>query len=169
MKAISIEQTPEEAKLAFEVHRHASIAEMRLSRAEVRARRVSGSSPVAIELSFKAKRLPSAVGALCVEVAFTMVGQAAGAPRNKTPGILVDCVYEVEYALEEGFEPSPIQIKAFKDGNAIFNAWPYFREFLQSSVQRMGLPPLVVPFLRLQPKKSTIALPAKRATNSIPG
>ena len=43
-------------------------------------------------------------------------------------------------------------MKAFQNGNAIFNLWPYFRECLQNNLQRMGLPPLTAPFLRLQLK-----------------
>jgi hypothetical protein len=34
----------------------------------------------------------------------------------------------------------------------IFNCWPYFREYLQSTVTRMNLLPLTVPLLRLLPK-----------------
>ena len=52
----------------------------------------------------------------------------------------------------EGFEIASEHVKAFKDGNAIFNAWPYFREYLRNNLQRMGMPPLTAPFLRLQPK-----------------
>jgi hypothetical protein len=47
---------------------------------------------------------------------------------------------------------TPERVKAFKDGNAIFIAWPYCRQYPQNSLQRMGLPPLAAPFLRLQPQ-----------------
>jgi hypothetical protein len=36
-------------------------------------------------------------------------------------------------------------LSAFAQGNGIYNAWPYWREFLQSSTVRMGLPPFIVP------------------------
>ena len=73
-------------------------------------------------------------------------------PAKKQTVVSLECTYAVDYQLREGFEPSPKQVKAFKDGNVIFNCWPYFREYLQNSVQRMGFPPLVAPFLRVQPK-----------------
>jgi hypothetical protein len=36
----------------------------------------------------------------------------------------------------------------FKVRNLIVNTWPYFREFAQSSTQRMGWPPYVAPVFR---------------------
>jgi len=37
----------------------------------------------------------------------------------------------------------------------IFDAWPYWREFVQSMSTRMGFPPLMVPLLEIVPKKSS--------------
>ena len=41
------------------------------------------------------------------------------------------------------------QLDAFGRTNGIFNAWPYWREFVQSSTTRMGLPALVVPSFKM--------------------
>ena len=38
--------------------------------------------------------------------------------------------------------------------NPISNAWPYWREFVQSMSTRMGFPALTVPLLEIVPKKS---------------
>ena len=38
--------------------------------------------------------------------------------------------------------------------NPIFNAWPYWREFVQSMSARMGFPALTVPLLQIVPEKS---------------
>jgi hypothetical protein len=38
--------------------------------------------------------------------------------------------------------------------NPIFNAWPYWREFVQSMSTRMGYPALTVPLLEIVPEKS---------------
>jgi len=51
--------------------------------------------------------------------------------------------------LEESFQPSRDAINAFARGNVIFNSWPYFREYVQSTVSRMDYPPPTIPFLRL--------------------
>jgi len=47
--------------------------------------------------------------------------------------------------------------KCFAEQNAIFNAWPYWREFIQSMTTRMQLPPLILPVHRFGTK-----LPEKR-------
>ena len=39
--------------------------------------------------------------------------------------------------------------------NPISNAWPYWREFVQSMSARMGFPALTVPLLEIVPKKAT--------------
>jgi len=42
-----------------------------------------------------------------------------------------------------------IQALAFARTNGIYNAWPYWREFVQNMIARMNLPPLVIPVFRL--------------------
>jgi hypothetical protein len=133
--------------------------------------------------NFKSKPLSAPPNVLRLEIAFRMAGieeQEQGgkdAPEKKPddkkpePVVLVECAYEVDYILREGFAITSEHVQAFKDGNVIFNAWPYFREYLQNTLQRMGLPPLTAPFLRLQPKPE----PRKRekhqreADPSLPG
>lgn len=61
----------------------------------------------------------------------------------------VHCTFELKYALPEGFSASSDELAAFAETNGVFNAWPYFREFLQSSMARMGLPPLYLPLFRV--------------------
>jgi hypothetical protein len=62
----------------------------------------------------------------------------------------------VSYQLRPGFAPTAEQINAFKDGNAIFNCWPYCRQYVQEMIQRMGYPPLTLPFLRVVTKQRGI-------------
>ena len=41
-------------------------------------------------------------------------------------------------------------LHAFSATNGVFNAWPYWREFVQNTTARMGLPtPVIVPVFRL--------------------
>ena len=39
------------------------------------------------------------------------------------------------------------QLDAFGKMNGIYNAWPYWREYIQSTTVRMGLPALTLPVL----------------------
>ena len=53
--------------------------------------------------------------------------------------------------------------------NPISNAWPYWREFVQSMSSRMGFPALTVPLLEIVPKKAATkeakSQPAKKAVH----
>lgn len=159
MKPITIEQTKEEMALAFEVHRNAVICAVRLRRSKMAGQTLEEApeGPIRVKFTVRSRSATAPKGTLRVEVDFRMAGeieaQAAERQTSKTQTVAsVDCTYVVDYQLREGFEASAKQIKAFKDGNVIFNCWPYFREYLQESVQRMGLPPLTAPFLRVQMK-----------------
>ena len=169
MNAIVIEQSADDARLAFEVHRNVDIHRLRLSRSRLDApiphapADEESSRSISVSFTYGSKALQAPPGALRLEVRFRMTGTveskdliAAGdAPpqaKKSDRAIFVECVWEVDYLLKGEFRISDEQTKAFKDGNAIFNAWPYFREYLQSSMERMGLPPLAAPFLRLEPR-----------------
>jgi len=66
-------------------------------------------------------------------------------------------------------------IKEFGNLNGVFNAWPYWREFVQNTIARMNLPPLTIPVFRIfAPSKTkkakkkvaatTKSLPKKKTT-----
>ncbi len=61
------------------------------------------------------------------------------------------CTYYVLKPIEEF---NPTDIKHFAKINPIYNAWAYWREFVQNMTTRMGFPPLTIPLLKIIPKKS---------------
>lgn len=63
--------------------------------------------------------------------------------------------YELTYELPEDSDVPDDALDAFAETNGVFNAWPYFREFAQSSAARMGLPPVLVPLFRLSPPETS--------------
>jgi hypothetical protein len=182
MNAIVIEQNLDELKLASEVNQNAAINRIRLARGKVASQAMDEGpeAPIEVMFNFKSKPLTAPSNVLRLEIAFRMAGteereeatknkpEKKSADKKPEPVIQVECAYEVDYALRKDFSITPEHVKAFKDGNAIFNTWPYFREYLQNNLQRMGLPPLTAPFLRLQPKprphkREKHELEAKRA------
>jgi hypothetical protein len=76
------------------------------------------------------------------------------------PDVHVVAAYELSYSLSEGEELSDRDLQHFAVFNARFNAWPYWRELAQTATQRMRIPPLVIPVLRVP------AIPATQATPS---
>ncbi len=139
MNAIVIQQNEAESALAFEVHRNAAIRSVRVVRARIHGSLDNDSTePVSIAFNFKAKGEEPASDLLRLEVAFRMTGSQANLAETAKTAILVECAFEVAYDVRPGFTITPEHVRAFKDGNAVFNVWPYYREFLQSSLQRMG-------------------------------
>jgi hypothetical protein len=51
--------------------------------------------------------------------------------------------FEMTYQVSPDFDDT--HIFAFAQINALFNAWPYFREIFDSTIVRMGLPPIALP------------------------
>lgn len=78
--------------------------------------------------------------------------------KDPKPDVQVKATFRLCYALPQGLDPTQQEITAFSKTNAMLNSWPYWREFVQNTVTRMNLPPLVLPLFRLVPvgkKKST--------------
>jgi hypothetical protein len=76
--------------------------------------------------------------------------------KRETTGdteIQVDASFELRYSypLDTQPVPTPDELQAFADTNALMNCWPYWRELVQSTVTRMNLPPITVPLLRYVP------------------
>jgi hypothetical protein len=66
------------------------------------------------------------------------------------PPFLVKARFALSYTLPEGFQATKEEIAAFARVNAVFNAWPYFREYVQSTAARMMLPTVTLPLYRLR-------------------
>ena len=82
------------------------------------------------------------------------------------PLVLVEGTYELIYAVPSGIEADQRTLTAFAAVNAVFHAWPYWREFVQSSLQRMSMPPIVLPVFRLANLQA--AGPGQRAIGKTP-
>jgi len=155
MNNFTIFQTVEETQLAIAVHQNAQISNVRLTRAKVTTERpeIAIKDLVSVSMGVKAKQVDCAAGQLLVEVSFRLAGsRKADQSKNKTV-FCVECTFEVIYQLRPEYTPTADQAKAFKDGNAIFNCWPYCRQYVQEMIQRIGYPPLILPFLRVQTRQ----------------
>jgi preprotein translocase subunit SecB len=155
MNTFTISQTKEETQLAIAVHQNSQINDVRLARAKVTADHPKNAlkNPISVSMGVKAKQVESSDEQLLVEVNFRLAGSKKGNESKGKTVVCVECTFEVSYQLRPGFAPTAEQIKAFKDGNAIFNCWPYCRQYVQEMIQRMGYPSLVLPFLRVQTKQ----------------
>lgn len=65
------------------------------------------------------------------------------------PDVEVWARFELSYSGLDPEQYSDKDLEHFAAFNSVFNAWPYWRELAQTTSQRMGLSPLVIPVFRL--------------------
>ena len=90
-------------------------------------------------------------GQLVVEVSFEYSAWDSSEPPERL--FQVNCTFEVTYQLNENYDPAPEEIASFSRGTAVFNCWPYAREFLQDISSRIGHRAPTLPLLRIVPKR----------------
>ena len=95
--------------------------------------------------------IDSVKNTLVVTVMFSL--QAHHKDTPKVDFLSLDTVFRLVYTLESVKGISQEQVDAFGQANGVFNAWPYWREYVQSTTVRMGLPPLVLPVFRISSRK----------------
>ena len=73
---------------------------------------------------------------------------------NPDPAVSVIASFLLVYELTDIDGLTEQHFSEFAKINGVFNAWPYWREYVQSATSRMGLPPLTIPVMCLyKPKK----------------
>ncbi len=73
----------------------------------------------------------------------------AASGASAEPHLAVSAVFEIKYRVPQGARFSAHELEAFADTNAIFNVWPFWREYIQSVTGRMDLPAVVLPLFRV--------------------
>lgn len=82
--------------------------------------------------------------------------EAGDEPGDELDANHLMAAFALEYRTQDEFKDSPAleeidgdAVMAFSQFNAAFNAWPYWREYVQSMAARLGLPSVTVPILRV--------------------
>ncbi len=85
-----------------------------------------------------------------VEVSFEYTAWDSSEPPERL--FKVDCTFEVSYRLRDEYQPNDEEKSSFSKGTALFNCWPYAREFLRDVTARLGHATPALPLLRISPK-----------------
>jgi hypothetical protein len=102
---------------------------------------------------------------LVVEVSFEYAAWDSSEPPERL--FLVNCTFEVSYKVREGHTPTEDEVSSFSRGTAVFNCWPYAREYLRDITARIGHQTPVLPLLRIVPRKTETAAP-QQAIEAVP-
>jgi hypothetical protein len=153
-----ISQTAEEIKQSLMVNANTAINVIRLAEAtlwSVSPDKFDPEMTVESEVRYRPGTCRRSDGSVFFGINFKFTVRRSQEESTSKPQelIKISCTLEADYSLNPKFDPTTSQLKAFHHGNAVFNCWPYFREFVQNSSLRMHLPPPPVPFLRLMPPK----------------
>ena len=78
-----------------------------------------------------------------------------GVPQDddKAIGVKVEGLFILQYKLQDDNDIDDKEIATFCEINAIYNAWPYIREYLAACLTRLDLPPFTMPLLKIGQKK----------------
>ena len=94
---------------------------------------------------------PSEDGSLLIAVTFAL--EVREDDTDESVQAEIRGTFELSYQLPEGETFSSDELEAFASVNAVFNAWPYWRELVHASLARMSFPVLTVPVFRV-PKRN---------------
>lgn len=151
---MQISQTQEQIQALSSLQSHCEIQDIALLSSNVSRAKMGNE----FKAPFSAKPILSNVGstirnqALVVEVSFEYAAWDSSEPQERL--FAVNCTFEVVYELRPaGFVPSDDEISSFSRGTAVFNCWPYAREYFRDITSRIGHRTPVLPLLRIVPKK----------------
>jgi hypothetical protein len=134
--------------------RTVQILDVRLLEAAVRTRisgdQVRPSELIADHQTHASDRVDE-TGKFHVTAALRLRVVPRGAPggEDRDEDIAIRIVTELTYRVPPESSFSPGALKAFAKTNGLFNVWPYWRHYVQSTSVLMGLPPLVMPVYRV--------------------
>jgi hypothetical protein len=135
-------------KSAMAIASRVEIETVRLLASSVRLEHPNMKAGLGVHLSHSVQSKVSEKGAIMVIPRFIMKGTTDKGGTEMTV-VSIEATFLLTYSGEKLSEISPEQVAAFGQANGIYNAWPYWREFVQAMTTRMGLPPLVIPVFRL--------------------
>jgi preprotein translocase subunit SecB len=75
--------------------------------------------------------------------------EASAEKKSQERALTIDASYALTYQVESFDGLTQDGFEQFANLNGVYNAWPYWREFVQNTVGRMGLPPLTIPVFRI--------------------
>lgn len=124
---------------------------------------ISG-EPLSLEHKCSTKIFPAEKDVLPILCNFSVAASIGKSPDKIVMSI--EASFCTSYVLKPNEEFNPADIEHFAKINPIYNAWSYWREFVQSMTTRMGFPALTIPLLKIIPKKpeakETKSKPVKR-------
>ncbi len=85
---------------------------------------------------------------ITVTPAFILAAVRASTP-DAAPLFTIEASFKLTYSIKAFDDLPDPNLEAFAQVNGVFNAWPYWRELVQSTSAKLGIRPIIVPVFRL--------------------
>lgn len=72
---------------------------------------------------------------------------------DESPLVIIKGEYLVSYKIVDNLELDDAELDIFCSINALYNVWPYFRQLVSSMCNKMYIPQLLLPLLRIVQEK----------------
>jgi hypothetical protein len=166
--ALTIQQDPQELRDSLALNSKASFGSLRLVESRCWAKSRFQDVKFGLELGVEFRPTEARAERQCLQLGTQFTFFLRSSRRKTVEALRIECRFEAEYQLKPGYKPSDAEIGAFHRANAVFNCWPFFREYIQNTAVRMNYPAPPIPFLRLRPKPTSreVAAPTKAAAPS---
>lgn len=88
-----------------------------------------------------------------IEVGVRLVDSSLNEDDDGYVKIEISAIFEAEYQLLNPDEFNEDGMSEFLNANVHHHVWPYWREYVQSTCARIGIPEITIPFRLPQPKE----------------
>ena len=142
-----IDSPPTKIRLAERVAATVDIIEVRLVETSAMQQMMDAAHPPKVRVARKSETIRNNEdGFIAVKISFLF--EAKDAEKEGGAKVKIEAVYDLMYRLENLSQFSDEEIDAFGDVNGCYNAWPFWREYVYTTLARMGLPPITLPVFR---------------------
>lgn len=87
-------------------------------------------------------------GKILIEASFSLDMAHDTDEARDNPNIMIRAAFQLAYVVKDLARFTDEEIDAFGRMNGVYNAWPFWRELVYSTMARMGVPPITLPTFR---------------------
>jgi preprotein translocase subunit SecB len=140
------------------VTQHLNLEEIYLLEAKIESDSTTR-SPKGAELDYKfdTEIMSNENNILSIKCTFMVMAHRKQVPEKSL--MRIEATFVLQYSFEDDKKLSTDDIDIFAKINPLYNAWPYWREFVQNLTSKMGFPALTIPILRFEMTKSETEKP----------
>ena len=149
-KKVLVKSAKSKVEMAQDVAAHVEILEVKLAETHVTQKLVGDRNPKFIGYGQQCTTARLADDVIDVNAKFMLRATDQEDPPADEAGsqAIIQATFSLKYKVENLSRFSDAQVNAFGDVNGIYNAWPFWREYVYSTLARMGLKPFTMPVCR---------------------